>query len=204
MLVRSWQAALAAMLLAWTAGILAASGPGPAERVRAATGQVLLILQDPLLNRDAKWARVSEIINKRFDFESMSRSVLGRAWVKATPEERRQFVQYFTNYLEEIYRTKIETYTDQEIRVKDERIRDNRAIVNTVIISGPTEIPVDYKMRLTDDDWLVYDVVIEGVSLVSNYRNTFNAIAQTGGMQGLLSDVQRRIAKYRKNNPKTQ
>ena len=136
MLVRTWQAVLAAAMLALAAGAAAATGQSPSDRVRAATGQVLLILQDPLLNRDAKWARVSEIINKRFDFESMSRSVLGRAWVRATPEERRQFVQYFTNYLEEVYRTKIETYTDQEIRVDDERIKGNRAVVKTVIVSG--------------------------------------------------------------------
>jgi phospholipid transport system substrate-binding protein len=183
----------------WLGAAHAAGTPG--ERVRAATGQIISILQDPLFNRDAKWARISEVINKSFDFENMSRSVLGNTWRKATPEERREFVQFFTNYLEEVYRSKIETYTDQDVRFGKERIDGQRARVETLIVSGPTEIPVDYKMRLTDGEWLVYDVVIEGVSLVSNYRNTFTAIAQTGGMQGLLADVQRRIAKHRQQEP---
>ena len=175
-----------------------AASVSPSERVRAATDLVLSILRDPGIPREKKWAQVSKVIAKGFDFESMSRSVLAANWRKATQEERRKFVRFFTQYLKEVYRTKVESYSDQEIRIDRERLQGNRASVETVIVSGKTEIPIVYKMRNVDDDWLVYDVVIEGVSLVSNYRNTFNAIAQTGGMQGLLSDVQRRIAKYKK------
>ncbi len=176
----------------------ALAAAGPADIVRTASDEVLVILQDQTLSRRQRWQKVNEILHANFDFEGISRSVLAIKWHEAELEEQREFVRYFSQYLEEIYRTRIEEYNDQKIRIDSETLQGNRAVVDTTIVSGDVEIPVNYRMRRNEGKWLVYDVLIEGQSMVSSYRNTFNAIAQTSGMQGLLNDLKRRIEKHRK------
>ena len=127
----------------------------------------------------------------------MSQSVLSTQWQRATEEERKKFTEFFSQYIEATYRSKIEAYTDQEIIYKDEVIRGDIGVVETVIIAGGTEIPVNYKLKKNQDSWYAYDVVIEGVSLVANYRSTFAAIVKNEGMDGLMSDIQRRIDRYK-------
>ncbi len=170
----------------------------PADIVRTASDEVLVILQDQTLSRSQRWQRVSQILRANFDFEGISRSVLATKWHEVKLEEQREFVRYFSQYLEEVYRTRIEEYNDQEIRIDDEKLQGNRAVVDTTIVSGDVEIPVSYRMRRKEGKWLVYDILIEGQSMVNSYRNTFKAIAQTSGMQALLDDVKRRIEKHRK------
>ena len=123
--------------------------------------------------------------------------MLATRWQSATAEEKRQFVDFFSQYLEDTYRRKIELYTDQEVRYLDERVNGNRAEVSTVIVTNSTEIPVLYKMRLKEGKWYAYDLVIEGVSLVNNYRGTFAAIAQTSGVRGVLMSLQSRLEEER-------
>ena len=127
----------------------------------------------------------------------MSQSILATNWRKASKEEKRQFVEFFSQYLEATYREKIEAYTNQGIDYLSEQIRGDKAVVDTVIRTDATQIPVSYKLKLNDDGWYAYDVVIEGVSLVNNYRSTFNAIVKSGGMSGLLIDLEGRISRYK-------
>lgn len=176
----------------------ALAAAGPADIVRTASDEVLVILKDQTLSRRQRWQKVSQILRANFDFEGISRSVLATKWHEAKLEEQREFVTYFSQYLEEIYRTRFEEYKDQQIRIDSEKLQGNRAVVDTTIVSSDVEIPVNYRMRRNEGKWRVYDVLIEGQSMVSSYRNTFNAIAQTSGMQGLLNDVKRRIEKHRK------
>ncbi len=176
---------------------LQAVSKSPMEHVRESTEKVITILQDASLDREAKWRRIGVIINARFDFRSMSQSVLATNWQEATPEERARFVEYFSQYIEATYREKIEAYTDQKVLYLRETINGKRAEVDTVIVSNSTEIPVSYRMKNNDGDWYAYDVIIEGVSLVNNYRSTFTAIVKNEGMDGLLNDIQRRIERHR-------
>ena len=176
---------------------LHAVSKSPMEHVRESTEKVITILQDASLDREAKWRRIGVIINARFDFRSMSQSVLATNWQEATPEERARFVEYFSQYIEATYREKIEAYTDQKVLYLRETINGKRAEVDTVIVSNSTEIPVSYRMKNNDGDWYAYDVIIEGVSLVNNYRSTFTAIVKNEGMDGLLNDIQRRIERHR-------
>jgi len=178
-------------LLAAATGVAAAAGP--AERVRGAVDAILAVLENPAYDREARWARIGAVIHERFDVEAMSQSILATNWKRATAEEKRSFVEFFSQYLENTYRTTIESYTDEEIRIVDERIEGDRATVDTVVVTSRNEIPVVYRMRLNDGDWFAYDVVIEGVSLVSNYRNTFAAIVKSEGMQGLLRSLERSL-----------
>lgn len=169
----------------------------PTEHVREAITEILSVLKNENLDREAKWREVGRIIDAGFDFRSMSQSVLSTNWRRATAEEKRRFVEYFTQYLEATYRDKIEAYTNQRVKYLNESVRGERAVVNTVILTDSTQIPVSYKLRLNDDEWYSYDVVIEGVSLVNNYRSTFAAIIKSEGMEGLLTDMQARIDRYK-------
>lgn len=169
----------------------------PTGQVRDSVERVLKILKDATLDRDQKWEKIGVIINERFDFRSMSQSILATNWKRATPEEREKFVEYFSQYIEETYRDKIEAYDNQEIRFVDEKIYGKRALVKMMIVTENTEIPIDFRVKDNDGEWYSYDVVIEGVSLVNNYRNTFATILKNEGMDGLLNDISRRVQKYK-------
>jgi len=178
--------------------LLAADFLTPTEQVKQSVDKVLTILRDESLNREQSWERISAVIGERFDYRSMSQSVLATNWKSATLEERERFIEFFSQYLEETYRTKIEAYSNQEVFYLKETINGKRAVVETVIKTEATEIPVNYKLKNNDGEWVTYDVVIEGVSLVNNYRSTFAAIVKNDGMDGLLNDIQYRINKYKR------
>ena len=186
-------------LFLFSCTLLAADMATPTEVVRETVERVIFILKDKSLDREVRWERISAVIKNSFDFRSMSQSVLATNWKKASPEEQERFTEFFTQYIEETYRAKIEAYTDEKVLFNQETIRGNRATVDTVIVTSSTEIPVEFKLRNDEGQWLAYDVVIEGISLVSNYRNTFSAIVKNEGMDGLMSDIQRRINKYKED-----
>ena len=169
----------------------------PTDTVKDAINQVIAELKGHSLEREQRWASIGRIINDRFDFRSMSQSVLATSWQEATTEEKRQFVEYFSQYLEDTYRTKIESYSDQRVEYLAEQVRKDRATVDTAVVTSAKRIPITYRLKLTKGEWVAYDVVIEGVSLVNNYRSTFSAIVKAGGMDGLLTDLEGRIADYK-------
>lgn len=185
------------LLIFITYTAMAADFTTPTARVRDSIEKVISVLQDQTLDRDARWKQIAAIIRDGFDFRSMSQSVLATNWRKATPEEQERFTEFFSQYIEETYRAKIEAYTDEKVLYKNETIKGNRAVVETTIVTSSTEIPVNFKLRQDDGQWYAYDVVIEGISLVSNYRTTFAAIVKNEGMNGLLNDIQKRIDKYK-------
>ena len=185
------------LVLFTSSNLLAADFSTPMGRVKDSVGKVIAILKDKSIDREASWQKIAAVIDDGFDFRSMSQSVLATNWKKATPEERTRFTEFFSQYIEETYRSRIEAYTNEEIIYKDEVVRGKRAVVETIIKTDSTEIPVNYKLKNNDGEWYAYDVVVEGVSLVNNYRNTFAVIVKNEGMDGLLSDIQRRIDRYK-------
>ncbi len=190
-------AALFAVLLVTPQQSAAAAVGSPTAMVEDAVTQVLAILQRKELDREQRWDEIGRVINAHFDFRSMSQSVLATNWRGATVEEKRQFVEYFSQYLEDTYRNKIEAYTNQKVAYVSEQVRKDRAVVETEILADQARIPVTYRLKNNDGEWFAYDVVIEGVSLVNNYRNTFSAIIKAEGMEGLLTDLEGRIANYK-------
>lgn len=185
------------MVLMTSSSLLAADFSTPMGRVKDSVGRVISILNDKSLDREESWQKIASVIDDGFDFRSMSQSVLATNWKKATPEERDRFTEFFSQYIEETYRSRIEAYTDEEIIYKDEVIRGKRAVVETIIKTDTVEIPINYKLKENDGEWYAYDVIVEGVSLINNYRNTFAVIVKNEGMEGLLSDIQRRIDRYK-------
>ncbi|MBI2969392.1 MAG: ABC transporter substrate-binding protein [Gammaproteobacteria bacterium] len=185
------------LLSAILSPVQAAAGLGPLERCKEDIGAILLVLGDSSLEREARWEKVSAILYERVDFRSMSQSVLAANWQTATPEEKEEFIDYFSQYLEEVYRQKIEAYSNQRVEYVHETIAEERAVVDTVIATESTRIPVSYKMKNNDGEWFIYDVVIEGLSLVNNYRSSFGDKIKTDGMEGLLADIRGQIEQYR-------
>ena len=194
-----------ALLVMWT-GLSAVDAPnvGPQKRVEAAVSQILSTLRTKTLSREQRWEEIGRVIDQGFDFRSMSQSVLATSWKDATPEEKRRFVEYFSQYLEDTYRSKIELYTDERVDYVRETITGPRAVVDTVIVTDKTRIPVSYKLKVRDGEWFAYDVIIEGVSLVNNYRNTFAAIVKAEGIDGLLSNLQGKIDTYKRDRDANQ
>ena len=189
--------ALYFLLSTITVAVIAADFSNPTARIKDSVDKVLIILKEKSLDRDTRWARIGVVINASFDFRSMSQSVLATNWQKASFGEREQFIVFFSQYLEDIYRIKIEAYTNQKIAYVGETIRGKMAVVETLITTDNTEIPVNYKLKNNDGTWFAYDVVIEGFSLVNKYRDTYTAIFKNDGMNGILNDIQKSINKYK-------
>jgi phospholipid transport system substrate-binding protein len=195
-----WHLPVVLLLLCACTGVLAMDFSTPRGRVQDSVTRVLDVLRDPNLDREARWQRVAVVIKDGFDFRSMSQSVLATQWKKATPEERDLFTQYFSQYIEQVYREKIEAYAGQEIVYGKETLADDLASVDMEIMTATASIPITFKLRSNNGNWFAYDVVVEGVSLVANYRATYAAIARNEGMDGIMADIQQRVARYRERH----
>ncbi len=176
------------LLMCLSTGVIAAVSP--TALVKKGIDDVLLVLNDKTLDQSqrrlALQKEIRKVIQQRFEFRSISKSVLSTNWRKATGYEQDRFIDFFTQTLENTYFSAIESYTGEEIKYVGEKIKDDRAVVDTLIVTKKGDIPVNYKLKLIKDEWFVYDVVIENVSLVSNYRNMYTTIIKSSGMNGLL------------------
>jgi phospholipid transport system substrate-binding protein len=183
---------LAAAAVLGAAGFVSAGVP--TDHLKAQIDRVLKALEDPEMKKEARARErrgaVRKIAEETFDFTETARRSLGRHWSTRSAAERDEFVRLFTDLLERSYLTKIEVYGGEKVQYLGDTIDGDNAMVKTKIIAkGGTEIPVDYRMLKRGDRWLVYDVVIEGVSLVSNYRTQFNKIIQTSSYQELVKKM---------------
>lgn len=186
-----------ALLFVLNTGSIAATAGGPTEKVKSTIDAILEILRDNTLDWESRQVEIEAIIDKQFDFQSMSQSVLATNWRKATPLERERFVQFFSQYLEDTYMRKLKNYSNEHVRYGKEKITGEFGVVDTFIVTDTAEIPVTFKMKQTDGEWFTYDVVIEGVSLVNNYRQVYAAIVNSHGMDGLLQDLEAKISDYK-------
>jgi phospholipid transport system substrate-binding protein len=174
-----------------------AAATSPTEVIKTTVDKIISVLRIETLTTDSKWELVSKIIKDNFDFRSMSQSLLETRWDEASAEEKRQCAEYFAQYLETVYRIRIESYTNQSVRYAKESINGKNAVVNTFIVTDSTEIPISYKMRLNDGMWTVYDMLIDEVSLMDSHRSVLSSIIQSEGIEGLLRELQRRNLKYK-------
>lgn len=168
----------------------------PDELVKETTKKVLSELTEnrPALEKDTSllYEMVDEIVLPHFDFERMSRYVLGKNWESATPEQQTQFVAEFKTLLVRTYATALFEYTGQEIVYKPFRHEEGKkqAVVKTEVKQddGPS-IPIEYALLLNSEQWKVYDIRINGLSLVTNYRAQYGAIIKTRGMEELIASL---------------
>jgi len=149
-------------------------------------------------HRDERRSRIMKAIKVGFDFEEMSKRILGRTWQEISPEERERFTRQMIKLLENIYVGKLESYSGQQIEFQEERVKGKRAQVSTTIDNQGVKIPVHYVLNLTDSRWMVYDINIEGVSLVSNYREQFKSILRTDKFAGLMKVIEEKNRSFEK------
>jgi phospholipid transport system substrate-binding protein len=167
----------------------------PTDQVRQTADRVLSVLQDSRLKSPDKQqerrAEIRQIIANRFDFAEMAKRSLGSNWQKVSDDERREFVELFTELLEKSYADQIESYNGEKIVYGRENISQDQADVDTKIVTKKGEqIAVNYKLRSNAGDWKVYDVVIEDISIVNNFRSQFNRILANASFAELLKKLQ--------------
>jgi phospholipid transport system substrate-binding protein len=189
--VRLWTIAIAWVVLLGSG--VAAAGPA-SEQLKSAVDRVVKVLEDPSYKGDERLAQrraaVRKIANDIFDFPEVARRSLGRHWQPLTDKQREEFTALFSDLLERSYVSKIETYGGEKIAYANERVDGDTATVPTRIVTkSGTEVPIDYRLLKSGERWLVYDVNIEGVSLVSNYRTQFNKIIQTSSYSELINKL---------------
>jgi phospholipid transport system substrate-binding protein len=187
------QALLLALVLSAVTASPAAAGVA-SDQLKAQIDRVLKTLDDPELKKEGKErdrrAAVRKIANDIFDFGETARRSLGRHWQPRTPAERDEFVQLFADLLERSYIAKVELYGGEKIQYLGDTLEGDQAKVQTKLhTKGGNEIPIEYRMHRKGDRWLVYDVIIEGVSLIANYRTQFNKIIQTASYQELVKKM---------------
>ncbi len=129
---------------------------------------------------------LEEVIAARFDYAEMSKRALGARWTPLTAAERAEFVDLFKSFLSDRYAEKIEGYSGEQVLYLSERIEGNYAEVRTELRSKKVEIPMDYRLFLKKDGWHAYDIVVDGVSLVKNYRSQFEKIIRTDSYSELV------------------
>ena len=196
---RRFQAlALGALLLACAS---AATAGLPTDQLRVSVDHVLAVLQDPSLRPESKAAERTAAIRHDadavFDFTEMSRRALGRHWQELSESQQREFVTLFADLLERAYVSKIEQYSGEKIDYVGESVEGDMATVKTQIVTKQaTQVPVDYRLLQKADRWLVYDVLVQGVSLVLNYRTQFDHILQTSSYDELVRRLKANQAAY--------
>ena len=191
MLKRLLLTLMAGIALAFT--VMSHAGSTPTDDVRTSVDAMLEILKNEQLNKEDKRAQMSTVINERFDFRAMSQRTLATNWKKTTDEEKQQFIALFSQLIENSYVGKIEAYTNEKVEYPGEKIKGRKAVVETLIVTSSADVPVNYRVYQKGDQWLVYDVIIEGVSLISNYRSSYQEIMKKEGFDGLLAKMQAKI-----------
>jgi len=167
--------------------VTTATAGEPTDQVRRSVDEVIQVVQSQP-DGPSRRAEVRRIANQLFDFEETAKRALGPHWQQRTPAEREEFVKLFSDLLEAAYIGKIDLYQGEKITYASETVEGDQGTVKTVVVTKQgTEVPVDYRLLREKDGWRVYDVVVEGVSLVGNYRTQFNKVIQTSSYEDLVN-----------------
>jgi phospholipid transport system substrate-binding protein len=184
-----------ALALLLSADLVIAGAAG--EQVKQTVDGIVSVIADPALKGEAKQQerrrKLREIVYARFDFNEMAKRSLGSHWQKRSAEEQKEFVQLFTELLENAYLDKIESYNGEKVRYLNERQEANFAEVSTKVIDGKgEELSLNYRLHSVDGNWKVIDVVIENISLVNNYRAQFNRVLAKSSYSELVQAMKQK------------
>lgn len=187
--------ALALVALLFTSIHVAIAETSPKAEIQRTIDSIISVVEaspgdDKKLARRGK---LREIINPKFDFDEMSRRSLGANWNTITPAEQADFTTVFSELLARTYLSKIETVKTGMVKVESENIESSKAVVKTVVLSKGDTFPIDYKLMLENGQWRVYDVVIENIGLVANYRNEFSGIIRKDKFPGLMERLRKKV-----------
>ena len=176
------------------------AGP-PTEAMKTTIDEVLRIVRDQDLKRkdkvDERRHLLEKVVEARFDYAEMSRRALGAPWNQLTDQQKQEFVDLFRTLLTNSYADKIETYSGEGVQYLNERTEKEYAEVRTKVLSGKTEIPLDYRLINKAEDWRVYDVVVDNISLVNNYRGQFTKILRASSYSDLVDQLRKKSDKLK-------
>ena len=187
--------AFAILIAAFSAA--SASLTEPQRFVRELTDKALAILQDDSLPSAAKAERLEDQLGYCCDFATTAKLVLARNWKQFSPDQQKEFVDLFRDYLVATYRKNIDDYTGQTVEIVGgrEENRGDYTVKTRIVQSGQNEVLVDYRLRKgSTATWLIIDIIPEGISLVSNLRSQFQEIYSDKGVDGVLGVVRKKIA----------
>ncbi len=177
------------------------AGP-PTDQLRVGVDRVLDVLRDPQLSGDARIDQrrvaISKVAGEIFDFGDMAKRALGPHWVERTPAERGEFVRLFTDLIQRAYVGKVDQHAAAtKMTFLGETMDGDHAVVRTTIpLSNGSTMPLDYRMHSTRDRWQVYDLNIDGISLVANYRAQFNRVIRTSSYPALVTRLKSQQAEF--------
>jgi phospholipid transport system substrate-binding protein len=170
----------------------------PTETVKVEVDKIVAMLQTPGFKsqpKETQITKVREIINRVFDYEELSKRTLGRNWREFSPQQQQEFMKLFSELLEQVYADRILAYTDQKILFDRESDlgKGKSEVQSNIVTADGKQIPLNYRMFEKDGQWKVYDVVIEGVSMVENYRSQFRDILSKNPPEELLSILRKKV-----------
>ena len=172
----------------------------PLDTVKGHVDKVLDVLRDSSLKGGSKEKikkdKIRTISEKMFDFNELSRRTLGLNWNKFKTEQQQEFIELYKSILEGAYIDKIVSYTDEKIIFNGENPLSEKTVeVQTTVVTKKADIPISYRVIRKEGEWRVYDVIIEGVSLISNYRSQFTQILTNKSPEGLLDTLRKKAGK---------
>ena len=170
----------------------------PTAAVKTVVENILAVLRKPDYNLENDRAAISAEIRRAFDDVAMAQSVLSTNWKNISPAQQQEFKGLLLKTIESSYIGRIKVYTNEVVEFRKEEVNENRASVDSVILSGTGNIPVNYKLRKRNDGWFIYDVEVENVSMVSSYRDTYRSIFTKDGIDGLIAQMKDKIAEMEK------
>ncbi|MCZ6540729.1 MAG: ABC transporter substrate-binding protein [Nitrospinae bacterium] len=176
----------------------AVQASGITEGLKATIDQVISVVTDPQYqdDRQTRRTKMKSIIFPKFNFLEMGKRSLGsKRWKERSPEERKAFVDVFGKLLENSYANKLENYRDEKINYVDEIVKGKYAMVKTEVIRKNGTVNVDYKLIRGSGEWRVYDIVIEGVSMIKNYRSQFARIIHQDSFDTLMEKLNAKVNK---------
>ena len=201
----SWGRVVCGMvcLLSLLGGVVVQSAVagGATEAMKSTIDEVLKIIQDKELKQpgraEERRQRLEEVVGDRFDYQEMSRRTLGASWNTLSDKDKQEFVGLFKTLLTSTYSDKVESYSGDGVQYINERTEKDYAEVRTKVLTGKTEIPLDYRLLNKGVEWRVYDVVVDGVSLVSNYRGQFSKILRSSTYADLVDQLRKKSDKIK-------
>jgi phospholipid transport system substrate-binding protein len=192
---------LTTIAVALTLLVSSTAWAGPTDQLREYTDQVVKVLDDPSMARQDRRAAVRKIAHEAFDIAETAQRVLARHWQARTPAEREEFTQLFADLLERTYIARMDEYGGERIKYLGESIDGRLASVRARIVTKTgTEVPVESRMNLRGDRWLIYDILIENVSLVGNYRSQFDRIVRSTSYEELVRRLKSKREEFLKES----
>ena len=175
----------------------AAAADAPRDVVKKTADDVVAVLADKTLSAPDRRSRIESIVYAQVDFDTLSKLVLARHWAQLTPEQKEQFMHEFRQHLSMTYGRNLDSYKNERVQITGDRkeARDDWTVHSKIVRGGPDDIVVDYRLRNRDSQWRIIDVIVEGVSLVANFRSQFQEIMANGGITRLIQLLQEKNAK---------